>query len=1192
MSDDNALILTTIAVDVSTGVAQLKKFETTVENLATKVDAAVKKMDSMGGKVAPKIKQDTEEVKGLSLVLDRLGLTWGRLAAYASSYIVAVSGFSAIKGFFSSVVHEALQGEVALNKLELALKAQGREVEATVPHLKAYAEELARLSTASDTTIIGLQKVLISIGGLSGDSLDKATKATLDLAQGMNVGVEQAARIMARAAEGMVGPLRRYGLQINAGLSETEKFGKVLEFVQQKFGGFAQGELNTVSGRLERLTNDWDSLKQAMGTALLSMTDVSFGLTTLSKGIQAVTDELKPEGIGLFRSLILIELEALNVSGSFKTLTEHAEALRQASTDLSGSLGGLNGMSSESQKYLESLAKRQAEWADKLSGAATKARQAGGEVDYLNAALSQQKSADAFAPTLAKLDLVFEKAQRAKLELEAAKLAAAVPAPKAPEPEDTVLGLAHGIASHTGTAPSQLGSQAFETSQQKITKAVLGIETPKPNMVGAKDLNVNLLGVDAAVSDINKLREAYKAAKEEASAAMNALSEPDKAKFLQALSGREDAFENKVKVMKKYQSAIAEAAAELDRLGVKAIRLASGEIAFTPKVSEEKTVDTQRFAPREPGRPLQDIPLKAPEGGELSNVLKGYGPEQAKLLQQRLTLLDSTSKVDLSNADASIGKFNATLKGTLSPEEITAAAAAIRAYTAAGREAQLTAAVAVTQPGSEAQFTAQQNLSKYSGSQKVEALQAQGLPDVAAQVAAANRATELAAITFHNQAKLDKEKDLQQRLLELKTSGAVPGSADFYKKELAAFDNKAKLELERATRLEEDTTTLKAIQATERANKNAASLDQMDAASYAATDRLVASENALHDQGLTQQLDDALKMFDTRAAREMAKAEEVGLFIVETEKALANERLAIEEKYLDQKAKLDLGNALKMNTLKQASGELGATGKAEAKREAFRIRFEIERLDVPEEEVDAFMERMGQEWTNLNNDIKEEWASTWVDMMSQAQQALESIQGSHDVAMQNIGGGLAVMGTAVAKGYQASIGWATKDKNAKIASVGAMTQAVGASVQASFGKTKAGQYAATVVNTAGAMMSAISELGPIAGPIMAALIGAMGMVQLAKIKSTTLEGGGGVSAASLPAYSASMAGGGPGGVTGTQALLVGQDSSATATTATKPAVIVNVALHALDEKDVRTYLTSPEIRKHVAEAYDLQKTRG
>lgn len=103
-----------------------------------------------------------------------------------------------------------------------------------------------------------------------------------------------------------------------------------------------------------------------------------------------------------------------------------------------------------------------------------------------------------------------------------------------------------------------------------------------------------------------------------------------------------------------------------------------------------------------------------------------------------------------------------------------------------------------------------------------------------------------------------------------------------------------------------------------------------------------------------------------------------------------------------------------------------------------------------------------------------------------------------------------------------------------------------------FELNKAAGIANAVVYTAEGMMKAIATLGPIAGPVAAAGIAAMGAAQIATISSQSFSGGGGgaaspaASSAAAPA-AASGGGGGGGGAVESVINVTGVDRDATLT---------------------------------------------
>jgi hypothetical protein len=88
---------------------------------------------------------------------------------------------------------------------------------------------------------------------------------------------------------------------------------------------------------------------------------------------------------------------------------------------------------------------------------------------------------------------------------------------------------------------------------------------------------------------------------------------------------------------------------------------------------------------------------------------------------------------------------------------------------------------------------------------------------------------------------------------------------------------------------------------------------------------------------------------------------------------------------------------------------------------------------------------------------------------------------------------------------------------ASVAKIAAMEKKKEAAKKKAFEVDKKMKMASTIISTASAMMRAVAELGPIAGPVMATMIGAMGAAQLAIISGTSYAGGsGGVGASSAP----------------------------------------------------------------------------
>ena len=1049
---DNALILTSIAVDTSTGVAQLKKFESAVEATGKKVDTHVKKMDKLGGD-GEKIKKTSQEMSGLGSTLDRLGLSWGKLAGAASAYFIGIASFGAIKSFFTTAIHEAMASEVAVNELSLALKAQGKNVDAVLPSLKELAVSLSRVSTQSDEAVMGVEKTLIAIGGLSGAKLEEATKATLDLAKGMGIGVDGAARIMAKAAEGVIGPLRRYGLHVKAGADESEKFAAVLDFVRKKFGGFAAGELDTTSGAISRMTTDWGELKEAMGGAILKFTNAKDGAKEASSVFQALADEIEladKGGLGFWQSLILLTAGG---PGSIPQLTAHAMALKASLAPLPQALDAAG-------EAAVIAAKKQQKWVEALEGAEAKTKNAVQELAWLKESLK-------------------------------------------------------------------------------------GTESPV------------FVKTTADIAELNK----------------------------QIAS-----------IGNTTQMAVNESVAYLGQLGIKMSEIGpDGNFKFT---DTPEAVAKQQTAPKLT-TPTHLMPLGIqPDKKVAPDALIGTGEQQADLLKDRIRLLLQAKDIDLKPITAQLLKLSATIAGMDDKSNLPNVIKRIKELEGAGFQGDLLQAkVKAAEPGSPAAEKAQLDVAVFQDKQKLEDVKSDPTKtgDIN-KLIQAQLISRQAMIDGFNKARLDKEAGFEQQLLDLKASTAAPGSDAQFAAEIEAFDNKVNAEYAKVAASGAKTDKLIEGYQLQRDAKFLAHADARLAIEQDYAQRAIQVHVQKQGATLEEELAAARESFDYKANLEVEAADKAGRDTTELYKLLIAEREALDAGYTEKAVQIEKDLQEKLMQVRMGALTGGFEQRNQVALEAYvaDAQAQWEAFRGTEEQ----REQLGQALNDGYATLAEQQAQTAENMYQQiinwSSLATDAQVEDLNTMQTAVSGAANIMLSVWGKLATAVRGWATMEKNDKLTAIGAVLQATGAAVQQSFGKTKAGQYAATIINTAGAIMSAMT-LPPPASFVFAALAGAMGAVQLAKIKSTTLEGGGGGSSSvpAMPALNYETAKGqGTGNTaTGTNPMLVGVDSS-TATQAPKSGVTINVELHALDAKDVRTYLTSPEIRAHVVEAYDLQTSRG
>lgn len=210
-----------------------------------------------------------ETNKGVSEAVDKAGKeqssSFDKVAKVGQAAFVGLS--AAAVGFGAIAVKEALEGEKAHALLVASVKAAGGSMEALEPAIDRLTTKFAKLGFTNDELEQGLAR-MTQITQDPTKALD-LMGVTADLARARHIGLEQAATLVGRAAEGNVTPLKRMGIEIaTTGNAATD--GKAaIDELQKRFGGAAQAEADTYSGKLAAFRATVSNLEESIGNALL-----------------------------------------------------------------------------------------------------------------------------------------------------------------------------------------------------------------------------------------------------------------------------------------------------------------------------------------------------------------------------------------------------------------------------------------------------------------------------------------------------------------------------------------------------------------------------------------------------------------------------------------------------------------------------------------------------------------------------------------------------------------------------------------------------------------------------------------------------------------------------------------------------------------------------------------------------------
>lgn len=298
------------------------------------------------------------EVKGFAGEVDDvandISKSWKDMATSAATAF----GAHEIFDFLKDCVNEASAAEEATVKLTAALRAQGVTSKRVADDIVDFSAALQSNTRYNDEAITDVQRMLISLGQLSGQGLKDATRATLDLAAGLGIDLSTAAMLVGKAANGSTGALSRHGIVVKETHDVTKDFASALEQINQKFGGSAQGQIEGYAGVTAQLANTFSDLKEAAGGALLpSLTDAATGIrevinaaNTDTTGLTRLTvallslgnsealrafNEMKKDG-GLLGDETALSQSEAHLQGISDHLVEIGAAIKQAKADQEG----------------------------------------------------------------------------------------------------------------------------------------------------------------------------------------------------------------------------------------------------------------------------------------------------------------------------------------------------------------------------------------------------------------------------------------------------------------------------------------------------------------------------------------------------------------------------------------------------------------------------------------------------------------------------------------------------------------------------------------------------------------------------------------------------------------------------------------------------------------------------------------
>ncbi len=226
------------------------------------------------------IKEFQTKMRKVSADLKKTGKNMKSMGKSMSMYVtapIAAMGAASLAAFDKQAQAEA--------KLAAQVRANGKDVEATMASYKTFASELQAVTTVGDEATLGLMQMAESMGAAD---VKGATQGAIALSKALGVDLQAALKMTALAQQGEYTMLNRYVPALRSASSETEKAAIVAKLYADGLK-IAKAEAQTGLGPLKQLQNTLGDVSEEFGAII-------------AEGIKPIVDWLK-KAVASFQGL-------------------------------------------------------------------------------------------------------------------------------------------------------------------------------------------------------------------------------------------------------------------------------------------------------------------------------------------------------------------------------------------------------------------------------------------------------------------------------------------------------------------------------------------------------------------------------------------------------------------------------------------------------------------------------------------------------------------------------------------------------------------------------------------------------------------------------------------------------------------------------------------------------------------------
>jgi TP901 family phage tail tape measure protein len=178
-----------------------------------------------------------------------------------------VMGSSVIVGL-TNFVKAAADAEEGAAKLAQLIDLAGGNSERTVPRLKAFADEMQRLTKYENDEILALM-AHARAQGVSSSRFEEMTKAAIGMASTYAVDLPTAFNTITAALKGFNRPFQQLTRIQLTGKTGAENYATIIDLMSKRFS-VAEDEVTRTTGAFQRMINRLGDLREEIGTQIAS----------------------------------------------------------------------------------------------------------------------------------------------------------------------------------------------------------------------------------------------------------------------------------------------------------------------------------------------------------------------------------------------------------------------------------------------------------------------------------------------------------------------------------------------------------------------------------------------------------------------------------------------------------------------------------------------------------------------------------------------------------------------------------------------------------------------------------------------------------------------------------------------------------------------------------------------------------